>query len=45
MHKALQPRVDIDNMNQEKKKKGFFSIGNSVDSSIQWFEDNIEKSK
>ena len=51
LHKALQPRDDIDKLCVKKKKKkkkkkgerGLASIKDSVDTTIQWLEDYIEK--
>ena len=44
MHKALYPRYDVDRLFvSRKERRGIFSIKNSVDASIQWLEDYIEK--
>ena len=45
MHKALHPRDDIDRLYVSRKEggKGLTSIEDSVDVSIQWLEDYIEK--
>ena len=45
MHKALHPRDDVDRLYVSRKEggRGLASIEDSVDSSIQWLEDNIEK--
>ena len=45
MHKALHPRDDIENsMYQEnKEEEDLPSIEDSVDTSIKWLEDYIEK--
>ena len=47
MHKALHPRDDVDRLYGPRKQggRGFASIEDSVDTSIQRFEDNIEKSE
>ena len=45
MHKALHPRDDIDKLYVLRKEggRGFASIEDSVDASIQRLEDYIEK--
>ena len=45
MHKALYLRDDVDRQYVSRKKggRGFASIEDSVDSSIHWLEDYIEK--
>ena len=45
MHKALHPRNDVDRLYVPRKEegRGFASIEDSVDTSIQRLEDNIEK--
>ena len=45
MHKALNPRVDVDRLYVSRKEggRGLASIEDSVDASIQWFEDYIGK--
>ena len=45
MHKALHPRDDVDRLYVSRKEggKGLASIEDSVDASIQWLEDYIEK--
>ena len=45
MHKALHPRDDVDRLYVSSKegKRGLTSIEDSVDASIQRFEDCIEK--
>ena len=45
MHKALHPRDDVDRLYVSRKEggRGFASIENSVDASIQRLEDFIEK--
>ena len=45
MHKALHPRDDIDRLHVPRKEggRGLTSIEDSVDASIQQFEDYIEK--
>ena len=45
MHKALHPRDDVDRLYVSRKKggRGLASIENTVDASIQWLEDYIEK--
>ena len=45
MHKALYPRDDVDRLYVSKKEggRGLASIEDSVDVSIQWLEDYIEK--
>ena len=45
MHKALNPRDDVDRIYVSRKEggKGVASIEDSVDASIQQLEDNIEK--
>ena len=45
MHKALHPRYDVGRLYVSRKEggKGFASIEDSVDASIQWLEDYIEK--
>ena len=45
MHKALHPRDDVDRLYVSKKdgERGLASIEDSVDASIQRFEDYIEK--
>ena len=45
MHKALHPRDDIDRLYVSRKEggRGLASIEDSVDASIQWLEDYIEK--
>ena len=47
MHKALQPKDDVDRLYVSRKEegRGFATIEDSVDASIQWLEDNIEKQK
>ena len=44
MHKALHPRDDVDRLYRSRKEEGreLTSIENSVDASIQRFEDYIE---
>ena len=44
MHKALHPRVDVDILYVLRKEGGreLASIEDSVESSIQWFEDYVE---
>ena len=44
-HKALHPRDDVDRLYVSRKEggRGLTSIKESVDASIQRFEDNIEK--
>ena len=43
--KALYPREDVDKLHVSIKEEGrwFASIENSIDVSIQWLEDYIEK--
>ena len=45
MHKALHPRDDIDRLYVSRKEggRGFASIEDTVDASIQRLEDYIEK--
>ena len=45
MHKALHPRDDVDRLYVSRKEggRGFVSIEDSVDASIQRLEENIEK--
>ena len=45
MHKALHPRDDVDRLYVSRKQegRGLASIEDSVDASIQWHEDCIEK--
>ena len=45
MHKALHPRDDDDRLYVPRKEggRGLASINDSVDESIQWFEDYKEK--
>ena len=45
MHKALHPRDDVDRLYVSRKEegRGFPSIEDSVDTSIQRLEDYIEK--
>ena len=45
MHKALHPRDDVDMLYVSRKEKGrgFASIENSVNASIQQLEDYIQK--
>ena len=45
MHKALHPRDDVDRLNVSRKEegRGLTSREDSVDASIQWLEDYIEK--
>ena len=45
MHKALHPRDDIDRQYVSRKEggRGLARIEDSVDASIQWLEDYIEK--
>ena len=45
MHKALQPRDDVDKLYVSRKErgKGLASIEDSVDASVPWLEDYIEK--
>ena len=45
MHKAFHPRDDVDRLYVPRKGggRGFASIEDSVDTSIQWLEDYIEK--
>ena len=45
MHKELQTRDDADRLYVPRKKggRGLASIEDSVDASIQWLEDYIEK--
>ena len=47
MHKALLPRDIVDRLYESRKKggRGLASIEDSVDASIQRFEDYIEKHK
>ena len=43
MHKALQPKDDVDGLNVSRKGRGHVSIEDSIDTSIQRLEDYIEK--
>ena len=45
MHKALHPRDNVDRLYESRKEgvRGLTSIEDSVDASIQWLEDYIEK--
>ena len=45
MHKTLHPRDDVDRLYLSRKegRRGFASIEDSVDASMQRFEDYIEK--
>ena len=45
MHKALHPRDDVDRLYVSRKegRRGFTSIEDSVDTSMQWLKDYIEK--
>ena len=45
MHKALHPRDDVDRLYVSRKEggRGLTSIEDTVDTSIQWLEDYIEK--
>ena len=45
MHKALHPRDDVDRLYVSRKEgaRGRASIEDSVDASIQWLENYIEK--
>ena len=45
MHKALHPRDDVDRLYVPRKEggRGFAIIEDSVDASIQWLEEYIEK--
>ena len=45
MHKALHPRGDVDRLYASRKEggRGLASIEDSVDASIQWLEDYIQK--
>ena len=45
MHKALHSRDDVDRLYVLRKEggRGLVSIEDSVDASIQWLEDYIEK--
>ena len=45
MHKALHPRDDVDRLYVARKEggRGLASTEDSVDASIQWLEDYIEK--
>ena len=45
MYKALHPRDDVDRLYVSRKEggRGHLSIEDSVDASILWFEDHIEK--
>ena len=45
MHKALHPRDDVDWLYVSRKEGGrrLASIKDSIDASIQWLEDYIEK--
>ena len=45
MHKALHPREDVERIYVSRKERGrgLASIEDSVDASMQQFEDNIEK--
>ena len=47
MHKALHPRYDVDRLYVSRKEGGreLARIEDSVDASIQWFEDYIQKKK
>ena len=44
MHKALHPRDDVDRLYVSRKEggRGFASIEDTVDASIQWREDHKE---
>ena len=46
MHKALHPRDEANRLSLSKKEggRGYDSIKDSVDASIQWLKDNIKKS-
>ena len=45
MHKALHPRDNVDRLYVSRKegRRGFASIDDSVDESIQWLKDYIQK--
>ena len=45
MHKALHPRDDVDRLYVSRKEggRGIDSIEDSVDASIRWLEDYIQK--
>ena len=45
MHKALHPRDNVDRLYASRKEggRGFASIEDSVDASIQQLKDNIDK--
>ena len=45
MLKALHPRDDVDRLylSRKERRRGLASIEDSVDASIQWLEDHIEK--
>ena len=45
MHKALHPRYDIDRLYVSRKERGkrLASIEDSIDASIQWLKDYMEK--
>ena len=45
MHKALHPRDDVDRLYVSRKEggRGLASIEDSVDASIQWLKEYIEK--
>ena len=47
MHKALHPRDEVDRLYVSRKEGGRWlaSIEDSVDVSIQWLEDYVEKHK
>ena len=46
MHKALHPRDDRDKLYVSRKGgRGFVSIQDSIDASIQQLEENIEKNR
>ena len=47
IHKALHPSDDVDRLYVSRKKggRGLASIEDSIDTSIQWLEDYIEKHK
>ena len=45
MHTALHPRDDVDRLcvSRKERRRGFASVEDSVDASIQQLEDYIEK--
>ena len=46
MHKVLHPRDDIDRLCAKKRReRGLASIGDNVDTSIQWLQDCMQKSR